>query len=354
MSQWGFNDQSNNSPLWAPVPFNLPANTANRDNLYGNTTPDAFTAGKTVGVFGVDANEIAYSHTGTVGLAAINVTAPGTGWQVRPTVSITNAASDSTGSGATATATAKAVGASVNAVGTGGAYIPGEFLTISGGTGTAAVLRVAQTAIRTAPSITANGVGYANGDTVSISDGSGTKAVFTVTTGASTTNVASLALTSNGAYTVNPTLTNAATSNVTGSGTGLRVTCNTVVKTVTVSTVGEYTALPSTNAAAHSTANGSGATFVLNFGVASVTVTNAGANYTATPTVAFGGTGGSGATGTAVFGIAGGAGASVAHTGWVLVTKGSGGRAGRVQSEVLVAGNIKTDNSSDDSTFKQA
>lgn len=34
---------------------------------------------------------------------------------------------------------------------------------------------------------------------------------------------------------------------------------------------------------------------------------------------------------------------SVAHTGWVLRTVGSGGRAGRVQTEVLVAGGITSD-----------
>lgn len=33
-----------------------------------------------------------------------------------------------------------------------------------------------------------------------------------------------------------------------------------------------------------------------------------------------------------------------AHTGWVLRTVGSGGRAGRVQTEVLVAGGMGADN----------
>ena len=36
-------------------------------------------------------------------------------------------------------------------------------------------------------------------------------------------------------------------------------------------------------------------------------------------------------------------GGKIAHTGWVLRTEGSGGRAGRVQTEVLVAGGITTD-----------
>lgn len=43
----------------------------------------------------------------------------------------------------------------------------------------------------------------------------------------------------------------------------------------------------------------------------------------------------------------------VAHTGWVLRTEGSGGRAGRVMTEVLVAGGISSD-ASDDSTLADA
>jgi len=40
-------------------------------------------------------------------------------------------------------------------------------------------------------------------------------------------------------------------------------------------------------------------------------------------------------------------GGKVAHTGWVLRTVGSGGRAGRVMTEVLVAGGIISDGSDD-------
>jgi hypothetical protein len=40
-------------------------------------------------------------------------------------------------------------------------------------------------------------------------------------------------------------------------------------------------------------------------------------------------------------------GGKVAHTGWVLRTVGSGGRAGRVQTEVLVAGGMTADANTD-------
>ena len=54
-------------------------------------------------------------------------------------------------------------------------------------------------------------------------------------------------------------------------------------------------------------------------------------------------------------GIAGNAGNTGAHAGWIIRTEGSGGRAGRVHSETLVAmGSISSDgdsNNNDDDTF---
>lgn len=47
-------------------------------------------------------------------------------------------------------------------------------------------------------------------------------------------------------------------------------------------------------------------------------------------------------------------GGDVAHTGWVVRTVGQGGRAGRVQTEVLVAGGIASSNSADNTVFPDA
>lgn len=71
MGQWGTSDASSNSVLWAPSSVKLAPNTTNRDNLYGNTTADAFITGATIGQFAVDANEITAeggktAHTGWV------------------------------------------------------------------------------------------------------------------------------------------------------------------------------------------------------------------------------------------------------------------------------------------------
>lgn len=41
----------------------------------------------------------------------------------------------------------------------------------------------------------------------------------------------------------------------------------------------------------------------------------------------------------------------ISHTGWVVRTEGSGGRANRVQYEVLVAGSMTTDNNADDTVL---
>jgi len=71
MAQWSSTDNTSSSPLWGGALVNLSPNSANRDLLYQNSTPDSFVTGETIGVFGVAANEIsAYSgamtHTGWV------------------------------------------------------------------------------------------------------------------------------------------------------------------------------------------------------------------------------------------------------------------------------------------------
>lgn len=271
MAQWGSSDASTNAVLWAPAKYNKAPNTANRDALYLNATADAWVTGQTIGMYGVDTNEIAV------------------GGQSLGSVALSNN-------------------------GTTGSYEPAETLTLdeTGATSTtAATLEVVTTQVRTA-TVNAAGGGYANDDTVTTVTGTGTGAIFTITTGASDTNVASVAITNAGSYNTNPDLANSETANVTGDGTGLTLDLEMDIETVTVSNPGAYTVAPTTttdNELAGS-ASGNGATANLTFS-----------------------TGGSG---------------TIAHTGWVVRTVGSGGRAGRIQTEVLVAGGIITDASDDD------
>lgn len=70
MTQWTNKDEAAGSPKWGPALVNKPANTTNQTALFGNTTPNAFVAGQTVGVFAVDAAETAaesaVAHAGWV------------------------------------------------------------------------------------------------------------------------------------------------------------------------------------------------------------------------------------------------------------------------------------------------
>jgi hypothetical protein len=262
MSQWGKSDAASNSVLWAPTSVKLTPNTTNRDNLYGNTTGDAFITGATVGMFAIDASE----SLGEANVVSVTVTNAGSGFTVRPTVTFSGGG----GSGAAGNTTAKLVAVAIGDAGTG--YVNAEVVTVNGGTGTSANVTIANT------------------------DASGVVTAISIVSGQA------------GSYTVLPTLANNAVTG--GSGSGLKVNLTIGLNTVTVS------------------ANGSG--------------------YTSAPSVAIGGTGGVGATATAVINTSEGK-KGAPHAGWVLRTEGSGGRAGRVTYETLVAmGSIGTDNNGDD------
>lgn len=217
------------------------------------------TMGSAQTVYGVSDEEM----QGTAGIQSISVTAAGSGFTSRPTITFTG-----DGTGATATAV-------------------GTVVTI--GVGTAADADA--------------GSGYTNGDIIQVSGGTSTVAAnAVVTTGAANTSVASLALGTGGSYTALTGLTGIATTS-TGSGTGLKVN--------------------------------------LAYGMGAVTVTATGNNYT---TPAFTIAGNTAATGTTLSVTRETSGSGyVTHTGWNRKTIGTGGRAGRVFWETLVAGGISND-----------
>jgi hypothetical protein len=78
MSSWGNNDNAANAPYWAVNSAIAPANpnraaptAANVALLYANTTANVYTAGETIGLFGIDSQEIDVlgdtgAHTGWV------------------------------------------------------------------------------------------------------------------------------------------------------------------------------------------------------------------------------------------------------------------------------------------------
>jgi hypothetical protein len=158
--------------------------------------------------------------------------------------------------------------------------------------------------------ITAAGTGYEVGNTFTATGGTGTAAVLTVDTVDGNGNVTAVSITTVGDYTVVPTITDNPFTSNTGSGTGF-------------------------------TAN-------LSLGVGSTQITNAGEGYNqSTVSVTVGGAGGTGASVTAT--LTGQEGTNRgAHAGWNLRTEGSGGRAGRVHYETLVAMGSMTGDGADD------
>lgn len=69
MSSWGNNDNAANAPYWAvnstiahASPSRATPTAANVALLYGNTTPDMYITGETIGLFGVDAQESKVNH----------------------------------------------------------------------------------------------------------------------------------------------------------------------------------------------------------------------------------------------------------------------------------------------------
>ena len=164
--------------------------------------------------------------------------------------------------------------------------------------------------------INASGTGYAVGNTVFVNAGANTtRAVLTISSVDGNGNVTGLSITTAGKY-------------------------STVISAATNSTT-----------FLSNTASGSGLTANIRFGIESVTVNNPGQDYnqaTVGATVS-----GNGISSAAVTVTLDGNDASNkgAHAGWVLRKVGTGGRAGRVQVETLVAMGSMTGDGADDTQF---
>jgi hypothetical protein len=110
-------------------------------------------------------------------------------------------------------------------------------------------------------------------------------------------------------------LTAGPTANITGVGTGLTVTTTMQINAVAIADPGLYSVQPSTTTGNGPASSGTGTGATLDL------------TYTANKDK------------------------GLAHTGWVVRTKGTGLRTGRVQQEVLVAGGISTSNTGDDTIY---
>jgi hypothetical protein len=342
MPLWGKNDAASNGVLSAPAQFDKTPNVAETAALFGNNTADAYEVGATIGLHAISANEM---NVGLVWkLTSIAANVPGTGYTPGDELTVANTADDANVAleSTVVVLTTELASVTLNGPGTGGNYIPATDLTIATGTADVpATANITATEVRTV-AISVAGTGYANGDTVKPVGGTqSTNAVFTVTTGAADTIPASLALTNRGTFTANPTLlTNSTTEALTGTGTGLKVDLTTRIKTIAIKERGSFTANPTASDGATTNANtGTGATVDTTVRIESLAVLEDGLyeDDNSADDAALAGGDGSDATAVVTYSQVLPEAKAAAHTGWNIRREGSGGRAGRVTYETLVA-----------------
>lgn len=355
MSQWGKSDAASNSVIWAPTQVNKAPTRTNANTLYGNTTPDAFITGTTKGVFAVDPTE---ARVGAGGVAEITITSAGSGYAANAAVTITG------GGGASATANATANGTGrisiVNITAAGSSYetnptvaiaAPAAITFNSDGDLTHDVTFNALTGVANTTEFitTSTAHTFSNGDRVQYRVATGNTAIGGLTNASSyyvvsaNTTALKLALTAGGAAAN-------VTAGVTETGHTLRrldfidIASN-VLQTndrVTYKTAAGNTVI--VGLANNTTYYAVGANATGTY----LSTTENGSRIALTPGANESGHSLTGQTATATATVGGAQNKGVQHAGWNIRTVGSGGRAGRVQYETLVAmGSIVTDGSDD-------
>jgi len=350
-------DSAANSVIWAAAQFKKTSNSANRDSLYNNTTPDAFITGATVGMFAVDATEIGVTNGSIV---TYTITNNGSGYRANAAVTVSG--------NATSNATANSIGrvSAVNSNTAGSGYTVKPTVSIAApaaqtfNSNTAlfldATFNSATGVANTTEFITtAAAHGFTNGDIVQYLTATGNTALTGLTNAASFVvrfaNTTAFILSSN-ATSANLNLTSAA-SGETGHtlrriGQGFISIGTNVLQDndkVTYTVSAGNTALTDLTSGSLFFVVGANTTGV------KLSATSGGDSIVLTPGVSEAGHSLTGETATAEA-VLSYSGEGVAHTGWNIRTVGSGGRAGRVQYETLVAGGITTDD--EDTIFKDS
>jgi len=359
MAQWGNNDVNSNAVLWAPTSVRLAPNTTNRNNLYENTTPNAFTSGETEGMFAVNTTEMNVTNGSII---SYTITNNGSGYRANAVVTVSGNAT----SNATANATGRISAVNANTVG-------------SGYTGTPPTVTIAAPAAQTFNSntalfldatfnsatgvanttefiTTASAHGFSNGDVVQYRTATGNTALTGLTNAASYVvryaNSSAFILSAN-ATSANLNLTAAATGET--GHTLRRVGQGFISIGTNIFQDGDYVTYTVAGGNTALTGLTSGSSYYIvgsNSSGVELSATRGGNSIVLTPGVSQTGHSLTGVTATAEA-VLSYAGRGVPHAGWVLRTVGSGGRAGRVQYETLIAmGSIAGD--SDDTVFKDA
>lgn len=214
----------------------------------------------------------------TMGLAGGTVAAAGKGYLTAPAGTVTGGA----GSGASFTTTLKVV--SVDQILSPGAgYAPSDTATLAGGTSTtAAIMSVTNTKL-VALAVNAGGSGYVVGDTLTLTGGTQSTAAQLTVAAVSSGAITQVAISNPGVFTANAaTFTQNTTS---GSGTGATFNgASYGVNAASISNAGSYSVAPS-GAIAQASSSGSGTGLLISaeFGVNTITLGAAGTGYTSLP-----------------------------------------------------------------------
>lgn len=375
-SNQGNYDNSANAPYWAvnsAIAHGDPATAAptatNAAKLYGNTTPDMYIAGETVGLFLVDNTEM---HAGSDNVTGASIIQGGTGYVEVPPVAFSGGG----GSGAAATATIS--GGKVTAItitNTGSSYETVPTISINN-----PAVTIPTANVNTATEqFTYTGHGLSVGDPVKYYNAGGTS--ITGLTNGTTYYVSALGFSSS-TFRLAPTTGDVAarTAVTTGyaiSGSAGQFTCaamtlatgDHIVITGTkggTSTFGGYTTgnIYEVSSVTGTSPNVTGFTLTNEDTTALTTSAGTLTGLTLTPYTIklISGTGNGSqyfdkvnettATAKADMGLGadgdGNTGNRAVHAGWNLKTTGTGGRAGRVQYETLsVVASIRSDGSDD-------
>ena len=362
MSSWGNNDNAANAPYWAVNSTIVNAadvkavaaapTAANVALLYGNTTSGVYTTNQTIGLFLVNAAEMS---AGSDNVTAVSVSTGGTGYLEVPGVAFSG------GGGSSAAATASISGGAVSSIAvtdTGAGYtstptvnidVPRRTIPTSGVT-----IATEQITYATHGLVAAESVKYYHGGGTAITGLSNNTEYFVSALGLAT-NTFRLATTAVAAA------GRTALAGVAISGTGGQFTCTATTLAVgdhiviggTVTGTGSITGhtagkIYEVSAITGTSPSVTGFTVTQEDGTAVVSTAGNGTGLTYTPytIVMISGTGNNAqyfdligkVTATAIADLGSGAGGTqVTQPGWVLRTVGTGGRAGRVQYETLVA-----------------
>ena len=364
MSQWGSSDAASNSVIWAPANKKQAPTRTNANLMYGNTTSNAYGDGQIVSMLAVDKTE---SGVGAGGIIRININNAGTGYTGNTTVTISGGGgADGAANAQANVSTGKII--SVNISNTGSSYETNPTVVIAA---PAAITFNANTALYKDATFNAL-TGVANTtEIITTSSAHGFKDGDLVQYRVAAGNTAITGLADATSYYITNSNTTAFTVSSASGGANVGLTAGVSETGHTLRRVGQgYITLSNapfqvndsfTYAAAAGNTSLTGLTsgtsyFIstVNTSAISLSTTPGGAAVVLTPGVSETGHSITGVTATGTAVVGGATNKGVAHTGWVVRTEGTGGRAGRVQYEVLVAGGIVTDNNNDDATLPDA